>query len=214
MVKDMNAQKSTQSLDTPMIANAFKKPDEEKIKVIEKHFSIIMTELGLDINDESLKDTPHNVSKMFVKEMFSGLNPLNKPKITFLTNSYDYDEIIVEANITFNSTCQYHFLPIIGKIDIGYVSSGRVVSISKLNKIIQFYARRPQTQERLVLQIFNELKTILDTENIIVVLETSNLCSSFVDIKDPSNYTSTFKQSGSFEQKEFREDFFRLINHI
>jgi GTP cyclohydrolase I len=164
------------SAETPLRADAFDKSDEDKMTVIEKHFEVIMKELGLDLTDDSLKGTPHRVAKMFVKEIFSGLNPANKPKISVFDNSYHYDKMLVEADITFNSTCEHHFLPIVGKAHVGYVSSGKVIGLSKLNRIVDYYARRPQVQERMIMQIFNELKTVLGTENVMVIMEASHLC--------------------------------------
>ncbi len=199
------------SAETPMRTDAFMKTDEQKKAVIEKHFHIIMEELGLDMTDDSLRGTPHRVAKMFVEEIFSGLNPKNKPKLSVFDNSYHYDKMLVEANITFNSTCEHHFLPIIGKAHIGYVSSGKVIGLSKLNRIVDYYARRPQVQERLIMQIFNELKSALNTENVIVVIEATHLCVSSRGIKDESSYTSTLQYGGIFNEKENRNDFFNML---
>ena len=148
---------------------------------------------------------------MFVEEIFSGLDPKNKPKLSVFDNSYHYDKMLVEANITFNSTCEHHFLPIIGKAHIGYVSSGKVIGLSKLNRIVDYYARRPQVQERMIMQIFNELKTALETENVIVVIEATHLCVSSRGIKDESSYTSTIQYGGIFNEKENRNDFFNMM---
>ncbi|MDP2160105.1 MAG: GTP cyclohydrolase I FolE, partial [Flavobacterium sp.] len=191
--------------------DAFAKTDEEKMETIEKHFKIIMEEMGLDMTDDSLKGTPHRVAKMFIQEIFSGLNPANKPKISVFDNSYHYDKMLVEANISFNSTCEHHFLPIIGKAHIGYVSNGKVIGLSKLNRIVDYYARRPQVQERMIMQIFNELKTVLNTEDVIVVVEAEHLCVSSRGIKDSSSYTSTIQYGGIFKEKENRNDFFNLM---
>lgn len=200
------------SAETPLRLDAFDKSDLVKMKNIEKHFHAIMDELGLDMTDDSLRGTPHRVAKMFVQEIFGGLNPANKPKISVFENSYHYDKMLVEADIEFNSTCEHHFLPIIGKAHIGYVSSGKVIGLSKLNRIVDYFARRPQVQERMIMQIFNELKNVLDTENVIVVVEASHLCVSSRGIKDSTSYTSTIQYGGIFEQKEMRQDFFQLIH--
>lgn len=200
------------SAETPLRTDAFDKTDEEKMVVIEEHFLIIMEALGLDMTDDSLRGTPHRVAKMFVKEIFSGLHPDNKPKISVFENHYHYDKMLVEANISFNSTCEHHFLPIIGKAHVGYVSNGKVIGLSKLNRIVDYYARRPQVQERMIMQIFNELKRVLDTEDVIVIVEAEHLCVSSRGIKDSSSYTSTIQYGGIFEQKEHREDFFHLLN--
>ncbi len=199
------------SAETPLRADAFLRSDEQKKQVIEKHFQMIMEELGLDMTDDSLKGTPHRVAKMFVEEIFGGLNPKNKPKLSVFENSYHYDKMLVEANITFNSTCEHHFLPIIGKAHIGYVSSGKVIGLSKLNRIVDYYARRPQVQERMVMQIFNELKSALNTENVIIAIEATHLCVSSRGIKDASSYTSTIQYGGIFNEKENRNDFFNLL---
>lgn len=200
------------SADTPLRPDAFYKSDADKMKNIEKHFHAIMNEMGLDMTDDSLKGTPHRVAKMFITEIFSGLNPDNKPKISVFDNSYHYDKMLVEANINFNSTCEHHFLPIIGKAHIGYVSSGRVIGLSKLNRIVDYYSRRPQVQERLIMQIFHELKTVLETDDVIVVMEAKHLCVSSRGIKDESSYTSTIQYGGIFKEKENRNDFFNLLS--
>jgi GTP cyclohydrolase I len=199
------------SADTPLRPDAFDKSDADKKKVIEHHFHQIMQEMGLDMNDDSLRGTPHRVAKMFIEEIFSGLNPANKPKISVFDNSYHYDKMLVEADISFNSTCEHHFLPIVGKAHIGYVSSGKVIGLSKLNRIVDYYSRRPQVQERLIMQIFNELKTVLDTDSVIVVMEAKHLCVSSRGIEDESSYTSTIQYGGIFNDKENRNDFFNLI---
>jgi len=199
------------SAETPMRKDAFVKSDEEKMKVIENHFYEIMHEMGMDMTDDSLKGTPHRVAKMFIKEIFSGLNPEAKPKISVFENSYHYDKMLVEANISFNSTCEHHFLPIIGKAHIGYISSGKVIGLSKLNRIVDYYSRRPQVQERLIMQIFNELKSVLETENVIVVMEAKHLCVSSRGIKDETSFTSTIQYGGVFNEKENRNDFFNLL---
>ncbi len=200
------------SAETPLRPNAFEKSDAEKMDTIEKHFHIIMEEMGLDMTDDSLRGTPHRVAKMFIQEIFSGLNPANKPKISVFENSYHYDKMLVEANIRFNSTCEHHFLPIIGKAHVGYVSNGKVIGLSKLNRIVDYYARRPQVQERMTMQIFNELKTVLNTEDVMVVIEAEHLCVSSRGIKDSSSFTSTIQYGGIFNEKENRNDFFNLVS--
>jgi GTP cyclohydrolase IA len=199
------------SADSPLRPDAFEKSDDQKMITIENHFKVIMEELGLDMTDDSLKGTPHRVAKMFIKEIFSGLDPKNKPKVSLFENEYKYDKMLVEANINFNSTCEHHFLPIFGKAHIGYISSGKVIGLSKLNRIVDYYSRRPQVQERLIMQIFNELKTALSTQNVIVVMEAAHLCVSSRGIKDENSYTSTIQYGGIFNEKENRDDFFNLI---
>jgi len=199
------------SADTPLRPDAFVKSDVQKMQAIERHFHSIMEEMGLDMTDDSLQGTPHRVAKMFIQEIFSGLDPKNKPKISVFENSYNYDKMLVEANISFNSTCEHHFLPIVGKAHIGYVSSGKVIGLSKLNRIVDYYSRRPQVQERLIMQIFNELKSVLETDNVIVVMEATHLCVSSRGIKDESSFTSTIQYGGIFNKKENRNDFFNMI---
>lgn len=200
------------SAETPLRPDAFIKSDEQKMAAIEKHFYAIMEEIGLDMTDDSLRGTPHRVAKMYIQEIFSGLNPKNKPKLSVFENSYQYDKMLVEADISFNSTCEHHFLPIIGKAHIGYVSAGKVIGLSKLNRIVDYYSRRPQVQERLIMQIFNELKSVLETEDVIVVMEAKHLCVSSRGIQDESSYTSTIQYGGIFKEKENRNDFFNLLN--
>ena len=200
------------SAESPIRSDAFMKTDAEKMQNIEKYFYHIMDELGLDMTDDSLQGTPHRVAKMFVNEIFNGLDPKNKPKISTFENGYHYNKMLVEANINFNSTCEHHFLPIFGKAHIGYVSSGRVIGLSKLNRIVDYFSRRPQVQERLIMQIFNDLKLALDTENVIVVMEAKHLCVSSRGIKHESSFTSTIQYGGIFNDKEYRNDFFNLVN--
>ncbi|WP_395057321.1 GTP cyclohydrolase I FolE [Flavobacterium sp.] len=197
---------------SPIRSDAFIKTDDQKMQNIERHFYDIMQELGLDMTDDSLQGTPHRVAKMFIKEIFSGLDPKNKPKVSTFDNGYNYDKMLVEANISFNSTCEHHFLPIFGKAHIGYISSGKVIGLSKLNRIVDYFSRRPQVQERLIMQIFNDLKVALNTENVIVVMEAKHLCVSSRGIKHESSFTSTIQYGGVFNEKEYRNDFFSMIN--
>lgn len=196
---------------SPLRDDAFDKSDEEKMINIEKHFFKIMEELGLDMTDGSLKGTPHRVAKMFIQEIFSGLDPKNEPKVSVFENEYNYNKMLVEANINFNSTCEHHFLPIFGKAHVGYISSGKVIGLSKLNRIVDYFSRRPQVQERLIMQIFNFLKKALNTENVIVVMEGKHLCVSSRGIKHENSFTSTIQYGGIFNDKENRNDFFSLM---
>ena len=196
---------------SPLRDDAFEKSDEEKMINIEKHFFKIMEELGLDMTDGSLKGTPHRVAKMFIQEIFSGLDPKNEPKVSVFENEYNYNKMLVEANINFNSTCEHHFLPIFGKAHVGYISSGKVIGLSKLNRIVDYFSRRPQVQERLIMQIFNFLKKALNTENVIVVMEGKHLCVSSRGIKHENSFTSTIQFGGIFNDKENRNDFFSLM---
>ncbi|MEO1032235.1 GTP cyclohydrolase I FolE [Winogradskyella sp.] len=190
------------SLETPMKANAFEMSNEEKKERISILFSEIMDVLGLDLTDDSLKGTPDRVAKMYVEEIFSGLDPENKPKVALFDNKYQYNQMLVEKNITFYSNCEHHFVPIIGKAHIAYKSSGKVIGLSKLNRIVQYYAKRPQVQERLTNQIANELKTVLDTEDVAVIIDAKHLCVSSRGVKDDTSATVTTYYGGEFNTPE------------
>ena len=189
-------------LETPMKADAFDISDEEKKEKIAFHFKEIMDVLGLDLTDDSLKGTPKRVAKMYVEEIFSGLDPKNKPKIALFDNKYQYNQMLVEKNITFYSNCEHHFVPIMGKAHVAYISSGKVIGLSKLNRIVQHFAKRPQVQERLTNQIGNELKTILQTDDIAVIIDAKHLCVSSRGIKDETSATVTSYYGGAFNTQE------------
>ena len=165
-------------IETPLRDDAFEIEDQEKIDRIRFHFAEIMTVLGLDLNDESLRDTPNRVAKMYVKEVFSGLDPDNFPSISLFKNNYKYNQMLLERNITFYSYCEHHFVPIIGKAHVAYVPEKYVIGLSKLNRIVQYFSRRPQVQERLTEQIAESLKKHLQTESVAVVIEADHLCVS------------------------------------
>ena len=185
-------------LETPMKPDAFLISDEEKKEKIAVLFKEIMDVIGLDLTDDSLKGTPKRVAKMYIEEIFSGLNPNNKPKIALFDNKYQYNQMLVEKNITFYSNCEHHFVPIIGKAHIAYISSGKVIGLSKLNRIVQYYAKRPQVQERLTNQIAEDLKNALQTENIAVIIDAKHLCVSSRGIKDDTSATVTSYYGGEF----------------
>lgn len=189
-------------MDTPMKPTAFLISDEEKKKRIAFHFTEIMDTLGLDLKDDSLQGTPERVAKMFVEEIFSGLDPKNKPKIALFDNKYQYEQMLVEKNITFYSNCEHHFVPIIGKAHIAYISSGKVIGLSKLNRVVQYYAKRPQVQERLTNQIAKELQEVLDTKDVAVIIDAKHLCVSSRGIKDDTSATVTAFYGGIFKQHE------------
>ncbi|WP_035141473.1 GTP cyclohydrolase I FolE [Flavobacterium daejeonense] len=199
------------SAETPLRADAFVMPDDQKIEAIAEHYKKIMEILGLDLTDDSLRGTPYRVGKMYVKELFSGLNPKNKPEISVFDNKYQYNKMLVESQITFNSSCEHHFLPIIGVVHIGYISSGKVIGLSKMNRIVAYYGRRPQVQERMTIQIFNELKTALQTNDVIVVVEAEHLCVSTRGVNDKTTKTTTLEYGGKFEEDQVRNDFFKMI---
>jgi GTP cyclohydrolase I len=185
-------------LETPMKKDAFKLTDEEKKAKISILFEEIMDVIGLDLNDDSLKGTPERVAKMYIDEIFSGLNPANKPKVALFDNKYQYNQMLVEKEITFYSNCEHHFVPIIGKAHIAYISSGKVIGLSKLNRIVQYYAKRPQVQERLTNQIAEELKFILGTDDVAVIIDAKHLCVSSRGIKDDTSTTVTSFYGGTF----------------
>jgi GTP cyclohydrolase I len=199
------------SAKTPLRSDAFDKTDDAKIEAISFHYKKIMEELGLDLTDDSLSGTPYRVAKMYVKELFSGLDPKNKPKISVFDNKYEYNKMLIESDITFNSSCEHHFLPIIGKAHVGYISSGKVIGLSKINRIVQYYGRRPQVQERMTMQIFNELKKSLQTDDVIVVVEAEHMCVSTRGVNDKSSKTTTIEYGGQFGDTKIRNDFFKMI---
>lgn len=200
------------SLETPIREDAFVLNDEEKIEKIAWHFREIMETLGLNLNDDSLNGTPQRVAKMYVKEIFSGLNPENKPEIALFENKYKYNQMLVEKNITLYSNCEHHFVPIIGKAHVAYISSGKIIGLSKLNRIVQYFSQRPQVQERLTLQIANELKLILGTEDVAVVIDATHLCVSSRGIKDVNSSTVTAEYSGKFLEESTKNEFLKYIN--
>ena len=199
------------SYDTPIRSDAFDISDKEKKSIIERHFRAIMETLGLDLTDDSLSGTPHRVAKMYIDEIFYGLNPKNKPKVALFENKYKYNEMLVERNITFYSNCEHHFVPIYGKVHVAYISSGKVIGLSKINRIVDYFARRPQVQERLTNQIGNELMNILETEDVAVIIDAKHLCVSSRGIKDKSSFTTTIEYGGRFKEIESRNSFFESL---
>ncbi|MDO6743935.1 GTP cyclohydrolase I FolE [Tenacibaculum soleae] len=200
------------SIQTPLSTNAFKKTDDEKIENIAYHFKMIMEEIGLDLTDDSLSGTPYRVAKMYIKELFYGLNPANKPKLSTFENKYGYKKMLVEQNITIDSACEHHFLPIIGHAHVAYVAKDKVIGLSKINRLVDYYARRPQVQERLVLQILNDLQTVLDTKDVIIMVTAKHLCVSSRGIKDQSSFTTTLEYGGCFNNTEKRNEFLKIIS--
>jgi GTP cyclohydrolase IA len=200
------------NISTPLREDAFKLDDDVKIELIEKHFAEIMQILGLDLDDESLKGTPKRVAKMYVKELFSGINPQNMPALTLFTNNYKYGEMLVERNIKFNSNCEHHFVPIVGFAHIAYISSGKVIGLSKLHRIVNHYARRPQVQERMTIQIGNALKEALETEDIAVILDADHMCVSSRGVGDHSSSTVTSYFEGKFKESSKREELMKLLS--
>lgn len=200
-------------IETPLKPDAFKLSDTEKKERIAILFEEIMDVMGLDLNDDSLKGTPKRVAKMYIDEIFSGLNPANKPKVALFENKYQYNQMLVEKNITFYSNCEHHFVPIIGKAHVAYISSGKVIGLSKLNRIVQYYAKRPQVQERLTIQIAEELKTVLETDDVAVIIDAKHLCVSSRGIKDDTSATVTTYYGGQFNTPEKITELHNYINN-
>jgi GTP cyclohydrolase I len=199
------------SIETPMKKDAFVLSEEEKMKKIEFHFKEIMEALGLDLNDDSLKGTPERVAKMYVKEIFSGLDPANKPKIALFENRYQYNQMLVEKDITFYSNCEHHFVPIFGKAHLAYISNGKVIGLSKLNRIVQYYAKRPQVQERFTMQIAKELQKVLQTEDVAVLIDAKHMCVSSRGVQDSNAATLTSFYGGKFQEEGTKQEFLRYI---
>ena len=200
------------SMETPLRKDAFDLTDEEKIGLIEEHFAKIMEILGLDLSDDSLSGTPNRVAKMFVREKFRGLDDKNKPAISLFENSYQYNKMLIEKNINVQSTCEHHFLPIFGKAHVAYISSGKVIGLSKINRIVDHYARRPQVQERMTKQILTALQEALDTKDVIVVVDAKHMCVSSRGIEDQNSSTITLEYGGVFINQSKRNEFLRLID--
>ena len=211
-MEDLEQDHIGSSDNTPLRPDAFSLDDEQKKREIAGHFSRIMEILGLDLTDDSLKGTPMRVAKMYVDEVFSGLNPKNKPQAKLFDNKYHYDQMLVEKDITFFSHCEHHFVPIYGKAHVAYFSSGKVVGLSKINRIVQYYAKRPQVQERLTVQIANELKDVLQTDDIAVVLDATHMCVSSRGVSDTNSMTGTAFFDGKFRDQNFKSEFLNYIN--
>ncbi|MGY5353021.1 GTP cyclohydrolase I FolE [Wenyingzhuangia sp. IMCC45533] len=194
---------------TPMREDAFKLSDAEKIDKIEQSVKDIMETLGLDLTDDSLKGTPKRVAKAYVKELFGGLNPENRPKLSTFSNNYKYNEMLVEKNIVVYSTCEHHLLPIVGRAHVAYISKGTVVGLSKMNRIVDHFAKRPQVQERLTRQIVKALQEALGTEDVACIIDAKHLCVNSRGVKDIESSTVTAEFGGAFKstekQKEFRD---------
>ncbi len=197
--------------DTPLRPDAFDLSNEAKMDLIEGHFRQIMEVLGLDLTDDSLRGTPRRVAKMYVQEIFSGLDPANKPGVALFDNKYQYDQMLVEKDITFYSNCEHHFVPIFGRAHVAYFSSGKVVGLSKINRLVQYYAKRPQVQERLTIQIADALREALQTEHVAVLVDAKHLCVSSRGIQDVNSTTITAHYGGKFKDTATRDEFLRHV---
>lgn len=211
VVTDLESEHYNFSFDTPLRPDAFEIDDETKMELIAKHFTGIMEVLGMDLEDDSLKDTPKRVAKMYVKEIFSGLNPANKPKSVLFKNPFNYNQMLVERNIAVFSNCEHHFVPIVGKAHVAYISNGQVIGLSKLNRIVQYCSQRPQVQERLTMNIANMLKEALGTEDVAVIIDAHHHCVSSRGIRDAGSTTLTAEYSGRFLNTETKNEFLRYI---
>lgn len=209
---DMGDAHISSGAETPMRKDAFKLADEEKIEVIRQHFEKIMDTLGLDLTDDSLKGTPLRVAKMFVRENFGGLNPAREPKASVFENKYKYGEMLVEKNIVVYSTCEHHFLPIVGRAHVAYISNGTVIGLSKMNRIVDYFAKRPQVQERLTKQIVQSLQKALNTDDVACVIDAKHLCVNSRGIRDIESSTVTAEFGGKFQENSVKRDFLDYIN--
>ena len=199
------------SAKTPLRADAFEISDEEKRNRIEASVRDILNTLGMDLQDDSLKGTPRRVAKAFVNEIFSGLNPANKPKLSTFDNNYKYGEMLVEKNITVYSTCEHHLLPIVGRAHVAYISSGNVIGLSKMNRIVDYFAKRPQVQERLTMQVVQALQEALGTEDVACVIDAKHLCVNSRGVRDIESSTVTSEFGGKFKDKDVRREFLDYI---
>lgn len=210
-IEDLGDNHVGTSADTPLRKDAFELSDIEKVKLIKEDVQHIMETLGLDLTDDSLKGTPNRVAKMFVNEVFGGLHPDRKPKASTFENKYKYGEMLVEKNITLYSTCEHHLLPIVGKAHVAYISSGQVIGLSKMNRIVDYFAKRPQVQERLTIQIVKELQEVLQTKDVACVIDAKHLCVNSRGIRDIDSSTVTSEFGGKFKEAAVRREFLDYI---
>jgi GTP cyclohydrolase I len=199
------------SKSTPLRDDAFEIGDDTKIAKISWHFEEIMNTLGLDLSDDSLKGTPLRVAKMYVQELFSGLNPVNKPEATLFENKFQYNQMLVEKDIKVHSYCEHHFVPIIGKAHVAYIATGQVIGLSKINRIVDYFSKRPQVQERLTVQIADDLKKVLKTEDVAVIIEAEHMCVSMRGVKDQGSSTTTSTFYGKFLQTDTKNEFLKYV---
>jgi len=211
MIDEIGDNHASSSAKTPLREDAFSLTDEEKIQSIQKDFSNILYTLGMDMTDDSLKGTPRRVAKMFVNEIFGGLHPDSKPKLSTFENNYKYGEMLVEKNITVYSTCEHHLLPIVGKAHVAYISNGKVIGLSKMNRIVDYYAKRPQVQERLNMQIVQALQETLGTEDVACIIDAKHLCVNSRGIRDTASSTVTSEFGGRFKEESVKRE---LLDYI
>jgi GTP cyclohydrolase I len=212
IIEEMGDEHKASSVDTPLRSDAFDKTDDQKIAAIEPHFKAIMEILGMDLKDDSLRGTPLRVAKMYVKELFQGLNPANMPSMTLFENKFQYNEMLVEKNINFYTNCEHHFVPFFGKAHVAYISSGKVIGLSKLNRLVEYFSKRPQVQERLTMQIGKALQTVLQTQDVAVMMDAKHLCVSSRGVKDDSSNTITSFFGGKFQEENTKIEFLKYID--
>jgi GTP cyclohydrolase I len=211
VLDEIGSQHVASSIDTPLREGAFELTDDEKVAKIQRHFSEIMNILGLDLTDDSLSGTPRRVAKMFVKEIFSGLHPDKKPAISLFDNKFQYKQMLVEKGIKVQSFCEHHFLPIQGVAHVAYIANQSVIGLSKLNRIVEYYARRPQVQERLTVQIAEELRQVLGTDDVAVYIDAKHMCVEMRGIEHQGCSTVTTEYSGKFLNEHTRSEFLQAI---
>lgn len=199
------------AISTPLVEGAFDLSDEDKIEKIKFHFKSIMETLGMDMSDDSLQGTPNRVAKMYVKEIFKGLNPKDAPKASTFENKYQYNRMLVEKNIKVKSTCEHHFLPMVGSAHIAYISTGKVIGLSKMNRIVDHFSRRPQVQERLTRQILQAMKEALNTDHVAVIVEAKHMCVTTRGIEHEHSSTVTVEYSGDFEKEDVKQEFLKFV---
>ncbi len=212
VIEEMGDQHKASSVETPLRADAFEKTDDEKIAAIEPHFRAIMEILGMDLRDDSLRGTPLRVAKMYVKELFQGLNPANTPSMTLFENKFQYNEMLVEKNINFYTNCEHHFVPFFGKAHVAYISSGKVIGLSKLNRLVEYFSKRPQVQERLTMQVGKALQTVLQTQDVAIMMDAKHLCVSSRGVKDDSSNTITTFFGGKFQDEKTKMEFLQYVD--
>lgn len=199
------------SAETPMRADAFELSDREKIERIQESVRDIMETLGLDLTDDSLSGTPKRVAKAYVNELFSGLHPEKAPKLSTFENKYNYGEMLVEKNITVYSTCEHHLLPIVGRAHVAYISKGKVIGLSKMNRLVDYFARRPQVQERLTMQVVQAMQEALGTKDVACVIDAKHLCVNSRGVRDIESSTVTAEYGGVFKNKDVKKEFLDYI---
>jgi GTP cyclohydrolase IA len=198
-------------VETPTVPNNIDRKD--KIDKIESHFTEIMRVMGLDLSDDSLVDTPKRVAKMYVNEIFWGLDYEAFPKCTTVDNKMKYDEMVIERNVNVQSNCEHHFVVIDGLATVGYIPKQKVLGLSKINRIVEYFSKRPQIQERLTEQIYHALQFILDTDNIAVVIDAQHYCVKSRGVEDVGSSTVTSKLGGCFKtEQSVRAEFMNIVN--